>query len=108
MKSPLSEQEQIEFLATRVMRWTRTIHCNLGEWITENDDDFVKDWNPLTDWNHWRKVEERVMEDNELKWEMIKRIHHDDRQWLYFYMLADLPTRCQALIAAHQELYSSK
>ncbi len=115
-KSELTAQEQIEYLATKVMRWHKVKARGRGAgvyiWATQDRDqdkhwDFAEEiyWNPLTDWNHWRQVEEKVMETAELKWRMIENIHPDDRQWLYFYMQADLPTRVSALISAHQDLY---
>jgi hypothetical protein len=49
---------------------------------------------PLKDWNHWRQVEEKVMESD---WRGIF-MEKFNRQ-LPEYLQADLPTRCRALVS---------
>jgi len=50
------------------------------------------------DWNLWRQVEEKVMEDDSL----IAALYHEKMNESYstgFMCIADLPTRCKALVA---------
>ncbi len=64
------------------------------------DDIHALMWNPLTDWNHWRQVEEKVMEDERLKaW-----FFADFCDEIETYLQADLPTRVDALLAALDSL----
>lgn len=49
------------------------------------------------DWCYWRRIEERIMEDEDLK---IKWLMAFPNQ--FEYMKADLPTRCKALISVLQ------
>jgi hypothetical protein len=73
-------------------------------------------WNPLTDWNHWRQVEEKVMENQTLWLEFRRqynlwskqddfRADNYDHHWKV-YMKADLPTRCRALLSALDSISS--
>lgn len=121
----LSAQEQIEYIATKIMGWRREDNA----WFdaTTNDfqglveSDYREDFRPLTDWNHWRQVEEKLMEDAMLFARFIQQawcnkpknipdtketIHPKSMRAIGCIMNTDLPTRCQALIAAHQSLNS--
>ncbi len=114
-KAPSSAQEQIEYLATKVMGWK--MHPRIGVFgqprvYTDRKVFQPEDWNPLTDWNHWRQVEEKVMEDEKLYryycFEVSKSTGGAGAFAVDRAIAADLDTRCDALIAAHQELYGSK
>jgi len=93
----MNEQQTKERLA-EFMGWEKknvmfkngTTECFIGN----NDVRPCSLWNPLTDWNHWRQVEEKVMEDEELVYKFIRDFATTD-----IYMKADLPTRCKALVA---------
>lgn len=54
-------------------------------------------WNPLTDWNHWRQVEEKVMENDRLLYKYIQFFWNKQEQWGQKFVKADLPTRAKAL-----------
>jgi hypothetical protein len=115
--TPSATNEQIiERLATEVMGWHKVKARSNGNrdayvWATHDRDqnehwDFAAeiDWNPLTDWNHWRQVEKRVMEDEDL-WELFCINCCRPKSCLIGnYMQANLPTRIQALIAALDSL----
>lgn len=100
----MSDPQKIERLATEVMGWTwrpREQYPNGAEyWCDSNGICHTQIiWNPLTDWNHWRQVELKVMEDNDL-W---LRFVRDSKGFTYEmsdYMKMDLHTRVDALIAA--------
>lgn len=96
----LTPHAQIEYLATKVMGWQAY------------SDDIVENmkvirplaWNPLTDWNHFRQVEEKVMED-----EQLFNVYRIELEKSFGGIIAaDLPTRISALIAAHQSLTQTK
>jgi len=64
----------------------------------------LSDWNPLTNWNHWRQVEEKVMEDEELWGALVKECSASATRYLekwspYEYIMTDLHTRCKALVS---------
>lgn len=98
--STLTDQQKIARLAA-FMRWTlKTYSSGLREWRL--NDEFIAyygeglGWNPLTDWNHWRMVEEKVMEDERL-WQQFMDSFRPFA--LLEYMKADLPTRVDALLS---------
>lgn len=75
----------------------------------------VEDFDPLHDWNHWRQVEEKVMEDERLGDAFMRKIENDafnkKPQTMKPYkaaFFADLPTRCEALFTAYQSLYGQR
>lgn len=104
--SPLEDSEIIERLAVKVMGWKRVDALDpRDEWcwvfreVNTCRDIFkaYKDWNPLKDWNHWREVEERLMEDG--KGLLIKEyLRHFDGKGDY--MGSDLRTKCSYLLAS--------
>ena len=107
----ITDQEIIQRLAL-FMGWTSDIsNHGVPSWkflINDNDYQWIdkRFWNPLSDWNHWRQVEEKVMEDEEL-WEKYWNMLWADNGFnnVLAGMKADLPTRCKALISV---LNSSK
>jgi hypothetical protein len=106
--SQLTNEQKIAYLAEKVMGWQDSTNewGKFVEWVTRYTEEFqaFADWNPLTDWNHWRLVEKKVMEDEEL-WLYyctdLQRMHTS----LTKMMEADLPTRADALISAHRSLH---
>ena len=123
----ISAQEQIEYLATQIMGWYEEhSHVVRDVWNWEKAGGIVccsrdqragmahylseRPWNPLTDWNHWRQVEEKVMEDEVLLEIFVSKVHKQccglDQRMFLAYIKADLPTRVSALIAAHKEIDS--
>jgi len=114
-----SGEEQINYLATKVMGW-REMN---GSWPNGKTKfrcfdplckQFIllgRDWNPLTDWNHWRQVEEKVMEDEHLFKMYIFDIDIGKGSTGIVacnVIKADLPTRVSALISAHKAIARDK
>lgn len=109
--STASAQDKIEYLATKVMGWKKYDRKGYKMWhfpVETGGAIRRSHWNPLENWNHWRQVEEKVMEDCHL-WTKFSFIFAEDPEMgnglMIEYMHADLPTRVSALISAHQELY---
>lgn len=109
----MTKKEQIEYLATKVMGWR---HEKVDAWIDpsgkhgENFNGYRSvimnyGFKPLTDWNHFRWLEEKVLEDDELVRKIFKAIPVQEYGMAGNYFRADLPTRVSAFISAHQELY---
>lgn len=74
-----------------------------GDTVDLGKDDvkiLLGSWNPLKDWNHWRQVEEKVMEDESLFHLWITRIDQPPASSVsWHYAKADLPTRCKSLVS---------
>lgn len=92
----MSEEEKVSWIATEVMGWTQ------WPWLHDHDEEW-KVWNPLTDWNHWRQVEEKVMVMKSPLWGKYL-ITLEGNNGFDFHMRADLPTRCQSLFLAYKSL----
>lgn len=106
----MTKAELVEAVAVEVMRWTalkgkmfqdekKRFHCT-----NKKCHDCSCNWNPLTDWNHWREVEEKIME-NEPLWHCYVHCLLDATQNMWKntekrMMKADLRTRCVAAILA--------
>jgi len=73
----------------------------LAEFIGWEDGTQGAYWNPMEDWNDFRMVEERMMEDEELWEEYWRILNHEDISDLTngYGAKADLPTRCKALVS---------
>ena len=94
--SPSATPEQIKERLARFMGWEDAPFVEIGK------------FNPLTDWNHWRMVEEKVLEDEELLREftkllMAKRMRNlvssYQQEGMFAYMKAPLSERVDALIS---------
>lgn len=104
--SNLTDEQKIAYLAEKVMGWK--YHKDFAVEIPPMRG--IRPWNPLTDWNHWRQVEEKIMypkEDRE--WRLLERFFEtfDTKHGKgipHLVMKADLPTRVDALIQAHSSL----
>lgn len=99
--SQLTNEQKIAYLA-ELMGWEEK---HKGEWRSKTSHEFqewTSVWNPLTNWNHWRQVEEKVMEDEKLFETYLAKLS----PWLFASEVtaADRPTRAVALISAHQSL----
>lgn len=117
----MSDTEKVEWLATEMMgeEWKREntywnrlrVDCGYGH-------EHVN-WSPLYDWNHWRQVEEKVMEQDDkagthLLPDMMmlcggrQSTTPDLAEYIGFmafnYIKSDLPTRARALYLAYQSL----
>ncbi len=112
-KTAMTEEQKIAYLAEKVMGWEKDwISPDFYFWIVPGTPKHVapianKWWNPITDWNHFRQVEEKVMEDFALLSAFMHRlIDRQPEEDDYVALLkADLPTRVDALISAHQSLH---
>jgi len=65
--SPMTDQEIVEALATKVMGWLALETEDGLAWIKELSGrlllmHFADEWSPLTDWNHTMEVVERLTE----------------------------------------------
>jgi hypothetical protein len=122
MTNPMTPQAQIEYLITEILRkkifepteegfvtdgnFTKVVALGKTTYLYWNGKKDVI-WNPLVSWDDWRSVEEKVMEDEKLFTEWVWTIATPGKNARPVSMEvceADLPTRCKALIAAHQEL----
>lgn len=102
----MTDEQIIERLATEVMGWTT-------EYVTELVDKMSVDegvtlylndmWTPLTDWNHWRQVEERISGMLLIKYIRTLSL----KEYAADVIIADLPTRCKAILAALDSLSPS-
>jgi hypothetical protein len=112
--APMTDEQKIAYLA-EMMGWHKVKARGNGNrdvyiWATRDRDqnihwDFASeiDWNPLTDWNHWRQVELEMMETG---WRGSLRSHFLEQfENIAEYIEADLPTKVSRLIAAHQSLH---
>jgi hypothetical protein len=124
MTDSMTPQAQIEYLATKVMGWEhKPLPDSLSDtewwWERGKPTEYVLKrpkkmaWNPLADWNHWRQVEERMLNDDSANLifaflDILREAgEYTDAEPEWVYMDADLPARVSALIAVHQELYPS-
>lgn len=99
----LTDEQKIAYLAEKIMGW-KIIRYETEPrqmWIASGFAISVSEWNPLTDWNHWRQVEEKAMgKGNGPLWlDFVKSFRS-----ISSYMDADLPTRVDALILAHSSI----
>lgn len=111
-----SEEEKIEWLATKVMGWheEQDEYCNgCRDWRNQKGERMAHkvvcsndNWDrfdPLDDWNQWRQVEERVMENPPLFYEFMNDDRWNNEQGIplaNWYIQSDLPIRAQALFLA--------
>lgn len=113
----MTDTQKVEWLA-EFMGWTK--HQDGNEWMWDRRRSpqesslggenrakgkrrFVISFDPLTDWNHWRQVEEKVMEDDKLHCKFIESVvdvYRGPRGQVEDYMKADLPNRAKALYLA--------
>lgn len=99
----MSDKQKVEWLAT-FMGWK----SHGGDKIEIHPMRAIRTWNPLTDWNHWRSVEMKVMADSELfeaflmQIDMGRGVGWEDR--VARLCRAELPTRAKALFLAFHSL----
>lgn len=98
-----TDQQIVERLAVEVMGWETGTYEGEDRWY-----DFAVfgskgtpfDWNPLTDWNHFRQLEEKVFADPSLTLDFLNELHNPNGMGtLNNYVMSDLRTRCLALIS---------
>lgn len=99
----MTDEEKVSFLATKVMGW-EVIKGAYYYYVDPNGEETqtVDEWNPLTDHNHWREVEEKIMEDRKLLSAFLGKIETWSKDEMHSYLNADLPTRCKAAFLALQ------
>lgn len=102
----MTDQQRIEWLAT-----VARLKYAGGEWGSLDTNHMQPTFSPLTDWNHWRQVEEKVMMETGLMTsyidELVNNIFGDDLSKLSgirCLIEAELPTRAKALYLAYQAL----
>ena len=67
--------------------------------MTDNDDQPIVCWNPLTDHNHWRQIEERLRDNWQLQQKFFANFMLAGAdKGLMVYLEADLRTRCEVLL----------
>lgn len=104
----MSDEQKIEWLAVEVMGWEHGFCRDEGDadtdfftesgWFFENgNEEAGEEWNPLTDWNHWRQVEEKFLEeateDQLIEYtEQLNRKNMNRTRICENMMKADLPT----------------
>ncbi len=102
----LSDEQLIEKLAVEVMGWEDASYFEgrnkRKEWKPYGVNPYTPisgTWNPLTDWNHWREVEEKLM-SNDMRF--VKFCWHHFRWAMRKYIETDLRTRCVIALLAVQ------
>jgi len=112
----MTDAELIEAVAKEVRKWRRHQGAEESGWwgpcrVFSGEGwicDYV-DWNPIFDWNHWREVEEKIMEDDKrlrIFLDVLEPKDGEEDEWggwhaaLMAYLKADLRTRCVAAILA--------
>ena len=55
-------------------------------------------WSPPNNWNDWRMVEEKIMEDEVLHRDFLMKFWNEEEAWGRKYMKSDLLERCKVLI----------
>ncbi len=112
----LTDEQKIAYLAEKVMGWkkeTQNADGCLWHFWTVNDIHMIETgaWNPLQSWDDWRQVEEKVMEDRNLFNNYIVTLAEDGMgedisktSGVRSLIESPLPTRVDALIAAHSSL----
>lgn len=102
-----TEAEKVEWLAVFI-GWTVHKSGKTPKFLTEGiaKGRWIEEWDfsPLEDWNHWRQVEEKVMEGQEsLSGEWYEKM---GRPTFFIYLQIDLPTRAKALYLAFQSIHA--
>lgn len=110
----MTEEEKTDWIANNVMGWTIDITGKKPRYCRPLRGGSVESWDfdPLHDWNHWRGVEEKVMEDEKLMSAYLDFIDGTSVGYAQLsdgtltmvnkVMKADLPTRAKALYLAMQ------
>ena len=130
--SALTEDQQIEYIATKIMGWKKEEFEKLEHFCCEecgkctescephsewrwrakeghpayNGNTVGPWWDPVRKWDDWRMVEEKIMEDEKLweTFELLISAMPSPEESKMKYMQAELSTRCNAVTAAHQSL----
>jgi len=104
----MTTQEKVELICTNMMGWEKVTY-NKG-WRNKATVLFLENplgkrtktrkFNPYENWEDWRQVEEKIMEDYNL-WTKFACdfCGYPGDEAVRNYMEADLPTRCDALIS---------
>lgn len=114
----MSDEQKIAFLATEVMGWKKAAiaysKSNTEWWFDGNHvTEYVATtfgsreslrWKPLSDWNHWRQCEERVMQNADLWSEYTRQIFPGPMDFAEDILKADIAERATGLYVAYQSL----
>lgn len=111
----MTDEQIVTRLATEVMGWEMVTHGKGYEFLpsmVKDETGYVRTlWDPLSDWNHWRQAELKVMENEKLQNHYFHKVLLDGAYvrgsvlpMFQIFMKADLPTRCRALITALDSL----
>jgi hypothetical protein len=115
----MTEEQKIEWIAVKVMGWEMAWHSFDGKCYYKIGNDVKgvagQDWNPLTDHNDFRMVEEQVMENGKLTLAftniLTDYLPKDtslligfETMWLTYCSLG-LPECCEALYIAYQAIH---
>jgi len=94
----MTDPELVEAVATEVMGWGKGKFMKDG---VEQRWSWELGWNPLTDWNNWREVEEKIQGD-----EALAKVFYHPKRWgdVFGYIKSDLRTRCIAALQAVRPL----
>ena len=94
----MSDTELVKAVAVEVMDWELTevhdqnfISGETRTWLMKGDTH----WNPLTSWDAWRQVEEKI-----LSIPALYHVYLDQWEDLCDYIESDLRTRCVAALQA--------
>ena len=103
-----TEAEQVEWIAVEVMDWTHNKSCKNP--MFNDHGKKIEEWDfcPLTNWNDFRLVEIKIMEDLELWEEMMEQNYQltNKRSFdVFSYWKTPLPKRCEALYLAYTSLH---
>ncbi len=101
-----ADQQKREWLAIEILGMIR-VHTQSPFLFDKNGMGRPADWNPLIDWNAWREIEEKIMEDEQLFTEWVWTIASpgmNARPVSLEFCEADLPTRARALYLAYSSL----
>lgn len=103
----MTSKEKVSWIAKEFMGWhwrQYGIVMSIGGWHdAEGNLMWDRELNELDDWNIWRLVELKVMEDERLMWNFFAFFDADAAS----YCLNDLPTRARALYIAHHSLHAN-
>ena len=120
----MTEDEQTEWLATKMMGWKEIPwfkpqpmagRCWVEKKETCESAIEIKGkvwhiggyngWNPLSNWNEWRKVEEEIVKNETLWFEYTKELAHltGNMDFAEDIMKADIPERALALFCVYYE-----
>ena len=114
--TPLNPQEEeaiAKKLATELMQWHwkpyGIVECIGGWFDKKGEKKWEGEFDVFNDWNAWRVVEEKVMEDKKLRdmlWDIIEENRGICTNPINVYITLSLCQKCLALVSALDTLKS--